>query len=383
MTFLNRLVKRLLRAVLIAALCGGVAAFTTWSVMAAQPGKDFNLDCEDGKRLQGIIDKICWSCVLPMRIMGVGPKPAGAAPSKSICMCNDSNGVPEIGWQLGYFQPARVEEVVKTPWCSPFLGGIKLQDSSFEVGRDRASAETDKPRQVFMDSHYFTYPIFQMLNLLMIPSCAGDNHMDLDLLTMSEIDPLWSNDLLTFVLNPESVVFANPLALAWCMADCVATTLKSESEKNYFCAGCDGLIYPHTGNIHGVTDPVQNSSLLLQRQLASLHRRGLAEKTMGEEEMCESSYSYFIPRSQYRVSMLYPVPESKNSRPLFTPPAQGGGGSSSPSNFIPSEDCCHRLGESVHQWSTLKGGRSRPGKENYVFLVWRYVDCCVGYMSTR
>ena len=189
--------------------------------------------------------------------------------------------------------------------------------------------------------------------------------MDLDLLTMSEIDPLWSNDLLTFVLNPESVVFANPLALAWCMADCVATTLKSESEKNYFCAGCDGLIYPHTGNIHGVTDPVQNSNLLLQRQLASLHRRGLAEKTMGEEEMCESSYSYFIPRSQYRVSMLYPVPESKNSRPLFTPPAQGGG-SSSPSNFIPTEDCCHRLGESVHQWSTLKGP-VQTGQRNYVF----------------
>lgn len=109
-------------------------------------------------------------------------------------MCRDSNGVPEFGWQLGYFQPARVEEVVKTPWCSPFLGGIKLQNSAFEVGRDKASDHTDKPQNVFMDSHYFSYPIFQLLNLLMIPSCAGDMHQDIDLLNMTEIDPLWSND---------------------------------------------------------------------------------------------------------------------------------------------------------------------------------------------
>lgn len=103
-----------LRAILAVAL-----ATVSISLAAAEAGKDFNLDCEDGKILTGIIDKICWSCVLPMRIMGVGPKPAGAASSKPVCMCNDSNGVPEIGWQLGYFQPARIEEVVKTPWCSP------------------------------------------------------------------------------------------------------------------------------------------------------------------------------------------------------------------------------------------------------------------------
>ena len=49
--------------------------------------------------------------------------------------------------------------------------------------------------------------------------------------------------------------------------------------------------------------------------------------------MCEKTWEYFTPRSQYRLSMLFPTPEAKGP------------------------DCCHRLGDSVHDWSTLKGGR--------------------------
>lgn len=78
--------------------------------------------------------------------------------------------------------------------------------------------------------------------------------------------------------------------------------------------------------------------------------------------------------------MLYPVPESRVPAHCSTP-KQSSGGSSSPTSFVPSDDCCHRLGEVMHQWSTLKGGRSRPGKENYVYLIWRYVDCCVPMQS--
>ncbi len=53
--------------------------------------------------------------------------------------------------------------------------------------------------------------------------------------------------------------------------------------------------------------------------------------------MCEKTWEYFTPRSQYRLSMLFPTPEAKGP------------------------DCCHRLGDSVHDWSTLKGGRKKIG----------------------
>ena len=375
--------KSLMLAICLLISCASVRADNS-----PTPGKA--PDCEDANILASVIENICWSCVLPMRIMGVGPKPKGAAKSTGVCMCLDGNNIPEFGWQLGYFQPARIEEVVKTPWCSPLLGGTKLQSGGFEYGIPASPVNRKEVDLAFMDSHFFSFPLFQLLDLLMIPDCAGDAQMDIDLLSMSEIDPMWSNDVLAFVLNPESVVFANPLAYAWCAADCGVISSGSETETNYFCAGCDGNLYPFTGNVVGITDPVQVSSLILQRQLASLHRRGLAQKTMGDDEMCGSTYSMFIPRSQYRVSMLYPVPEAKSTKNTATgaaaenpnpndETANGGTSSSEPSNYIVNDDCCHKLGQTVYSWSTLKGGRSRPGKDNHVYLVWRYVDCCVTY----
>lgn len=71
--------------------------------------------CQSAGVWQGLIKNICWSCIFPMRIMGIGAAPEGAAPSRPGCYCTDQNGVPEIGWQLSFFQPVKIVEVVKSP----------------------------------------------------------------------------------------------------------------------------------------------------------------------------------------------------------------------------------------------------------------------------
>ena len=43
-----------------------------------------------------------------------------------------------------------------------------------------------------------------------------------DLAYLTEVDPLWNDDELTLILNPDAVLFANPVAIAACAADCVA-----------------------------------------------------------------------------------------------------------------------------------------------------------------
>ena len=325
--------------------------------------------CNDAKIFNGIVKDICWSCFLPVRLMGAGSKPDGAADSKPLCMCKDRAGVPEFGYQLGLWKPARLVEFVTTPWCSPTLGGMRLQDDMFSLGRGAQDKSENTDTQLsHYQYHYFSFPIFEMLEIIYLPNCGGD-YIDFDLMYLSELDPTWQNDLLAILLSPEAFIFANPIAKAWCAADCTSITAGKTKESFYGCAGCDGSLYPFTGNVEYSDDPVRVSSLLAQRVLASLHRKGIVKKTIGNAAMCKPEFWPMIPKSQYKLSMMYPVPEANSDRKPLTD-----GGTSSVAG---SKNCCHPLGESIHKWSTAAGGRTRPGTEDYVYMLWLYHDCCV------
>ncbi|MBW8191288.1 TraU family protein [Neiella marina] len=311
--------------------------------------------CGDAKIFEKMFDQICWDCVVPMTIMGVGYKPDGASSSVGACACFDALGMPDFGWPLGGFQPVRLNEVVQEPWCSPSLGGISLQDDFGGYGTRGTSG--DSSSKAFYNYHYFSYPIMEILELFLLPDCDPDPWADFDMLYLSEIDPMWSDDMLSMLLTREAYIFANPLAISSCMVDGITITATGEAiEEMYYCAGTDGNLYPHTGNVGATADPVRNSSLITQRVLASLHRKGLALKTMGDEEMCEPSYIPFLPRSQYKFSMVHPLPQADSSGPY---------------------GCCQTPGDSHHKWSTAAGGRQRPGDKDYVWLIWRWTDCCV------
>jgi len=328
------------------------------SVLAAEAGG--SMICPSADIFSRIMDQVCWSCFLPMKLMGVGgpgSTPDGARGSNPFCMCTDRLGMPEFGWSLSMWMPKKLIEVVKTPWCSPSLQGTRLQDDLFGLGKPLAGKTNGESRLATMQYHYFSYPLFAMLEMFTLDDCNTDNFADFDLQYVSEVDPTWQSDLTAILLNPEAIIFANPLAKMWCASDCVATTAGAPLESSYGCAGCDGSLYPFTGNVLYADDPVRASSLISQRALAAMHRRGIAKKTMGNDNMCKTSFWPMLPKSQYKLSMIYPVPEASNSGP--------------------SGKCCHGLGESVHSWATPAGGRTRPGKEDYVYLLWIYRDCCV------
>lgn len=312
--------------------------------------------CSDANIFTNIINDVCWSCFLPVRLLGVGPKPKGAADDQPLCMCKDALGVPEFGYQLGYWQPSRLVEHVKVPWCAPALGGIRLQDDLFQLSTGTKQRPDVPVSLATFQYHYYSYPLFAMLEILYLPGC-GSEFADFDLMYLSEIDPTWNNDLLAILLSPEAFIFANPIAKAWCAADCTNISIGNVEEATYGCAGCDGSLYPFTGNVYGGDSGPRVTSLLTQRVLASLHRKGLARKTIGNDAMCKAEFWPMIPRSQYKLSMLFPVPEASRTGP--------------------NGNCCHPLGQSEHIWSTAAGGRTIPGKEDYVYLLWRYNDCCI------
>src|SRR3546814_12717203 len=98
---------------------------------------------------------------------------------------------------------------------------------------------------------------------------------------MTEVDPLWQDDSLAALINPEAIIFANPLAKAACAGDCIAGTVNLPLDQLFWCAGCQGGMYPLNGNIPASIGHVQSSRLALSRFAYKMHRQALAWGTMG------------------------------------------------------------------------------------------------------
>ncbi|WP_262364758.1 TraU family protein [Aeromonas sobria] len=102
-----------------------------------------------------------------------------------------------------------------------------------------------------------------------------------------------------------------------------------------------------SGNQNGGKGVIRDSSLLSARVLTALHRRGLAWKTMGDEAMCRGVISPTMPKTQYKFTLLHPVPETDSS---------------------------HVIGESALTWGLSK---TIPAiGQDPIYTIWRWNDCC-------
>ncbi|MEZ8733651.1 TraU family protein [Vibrio sp. 10N.239.312.D08] len=319
-------------------------------------------ECPDSEYFAGLITDICWTCVIPISLFGLSDPPEGAY-DEFLCSCPDLLGIPQPGMAVGFFSPDQIMEVSTIPYCSPTLGGIQLFDDYTHIGTskdeksvgDANSAENEQAKLVSYHYNYLASPVLKMMQVLAIPECDKQpGYVDLDIMFMSPMTVEWYDDLMSFVLNPDAVAFANPVGQAMCMYDCAETMLTGEAaQTNWHCAGCDGSLYPLTGNIMGAADnPIQSSSLITQRALAKTHRLGLSPLTMGEESMCKFVYTPMIPKSQYKVQMAFPSTQASGT-------------------------CCQPLGENWMKWGL---GRMAPGggkDTTFVYNIFRWADCCM------
>lgn len=354
-------VRRGLAALLLAvAFAGslGVAAARAQpgSSVTSGPGFPFQPGCPDGSILgPQLITSICWDCIFPIRIggalmapIGGSDVPAGAA-TQPVCTCPASNGLPAPGLTLGLWMPALISEIVRLPGCAPVLGGIMLPGfNALNIGTPGARPHAE-PEKAFYHYHLYAFPLLQMLDLLVENNCNSNGMLDFDLLYLSELDPTWTYDELGFFLDPEAAAVAGPLAQAACMADAAAAAVGEPLDSLFWCAGSWGSLYPFIGTDTGPTSLPRTASLLSTRALAAMHRRGLGWRTMGNDAVCKGVIDPMIPKSQYRMSMLYPIAEANGKHPI---------------------------GRSTLLWGEW---RNIPAiGEDDEYLVWRWTDCCVG-----
>ncbi|MCA8967567.1 MAG: TraU family protein, partial [Planctomycetes bacterium] len=310
--------------------------------------------CPDSKLFSGkLITDICWACFFPIRVAGIpfggGDRPP-AATDRLFCGCEGAAGIPQLGFAVGLWEPARIIEIVRSPGCSTVLGGTRLEIGSERLLGASGRADWDNGETMFAHYHYYAFPLLLLMDLFFEDRCNADGYMDFDLLYLSELDPTWNDSEIAFFTNPEAAWLANPVALSACIADGVAASAGNPRDELFWCAGTWGNLYPFSGAIHSRGSRPARTSLLATKALAALHRRGLARRTMGDEALCEAPIAPFMPKSQYRMTQFYPLPETERA---------------------------HAIGESAWRWGQH---RSIPGPgEDHVWILWRWHDCCATF----
>lgn len=306
-----------------------------------------------GKFANPITD-ICWSCLFPITIGGVKVSPNNEdTPNmkKVICECPAPPPIMRrIGIPISFWEPARLIDVTRIKFCLVSMGGIKIGPNSIKGhGAVSTGKTTDNRKHSFYQVHYYIYPVLYWLEILTDFACMERTTFDVAYIT--EFDPLWNDDETAFVLNPDAVLFGNPIAQAACVADSVAATAGFPLDALFWCAGCQGSMYPFTGHVPYHIGGVQASLLLVSRMLAKMHRQGLATVTSGPEALCAKiPWSPIIKKTQYKQQMLYPVPTT------------GKGG-------------CRPLGRTSITW---EGGKEKPySGEDFGYLIWRKRNCCM------
>ena len=298
------------------------------------------------------ITDICWSCLFPISIGAINVSGGGREdipnPPQIPCWCPRPPILLVPGVPVGFWEPVRLVDVTRVPFCMVNMGGLQLGNSTIGYGIHGAK-ESSQAQQSFYQVHWYVYPVIYWLELIKDFLCM--EQQDFDVAYLTELDPLWNEDELSFILNPEAVLFGNPLAQAACAADCAAATAGFPLDAFFWCGGCQGSLYPFTGNNAAHNGGVQASLLMTQRMIAKLHRELLLWGTSGQAAQCKKIILPLIKKSQYKTQMTYP-------RPMTRGPM-----------------ACNPLGRTEVIWGS---GREFPYKgEDFGYLIWRKVNCCI------
>lgn len=286
---------------------------------------------------------------------GAAPKKRDTKnPTSPLCMCiKGTLPLPVPGISIGFWEPVRLVDITRTPFCMTNLGGLQLGGgNSRKISSYSRGYGKHHSHKSFYHVHYYVYPLIYWLELITDFVCLEKSTFDVAY--MSELDVTWNDEKLQILLNPESFLFGNPIAQAACAIDCSSSTVSLPRDEMFWCAGCWGNIYPFSGANADHVGGVQNSSLLTTRIIAKMHRLGLAQETSTSDgsvngQLCRKSRAMKIKKSQYKLQMVNPK---------------------SSSNDIG----CWPLGLSDLLYSS---GREYPNDgQDWGYLIFRKVNCC-------
>ena len=302
-----------------------------------------------------ILKDICWACIFPIKIGKIAMNALGQGDNKDpgppwICECPTLAGDLKKGVGISFWEPVAVVEVVKTPLCSPTLNGTVLGNIEAPIGTINNGSISGENGYAFYHTHWIEFPLFNWLDLNPGgPACQLSTDDKLEVSYLSELSPTYDDDELSFILNPEAILFAQPQVQAACAADTKeAISTEFGHDELFWCSGSQGSIYPLTGSRANLSGGIDNSLSLTHSAVYRKHKEFELKDTSTFDAICQAKPQPIMRKNQYKQQMMHPIPQNTK-----------GYGFGFPSN----------------SWGSA---REYPYVgEDFSYLIWRKKQCCV------
>lgn len=302
--------------------------------------------CGGANIIEQMTSKLAWNCVFPIRIggkvqMNVNAPEDPDSINRPDCVCM-RGGVPYIGVRVTFWEPAKMIDTVTDPYCFMVTGTKMTNPSPGKLGGTYRNDATD--RHTFAQFHSYIFPAWALLDMFRDLPCLAKNKFDIAMI--SEVLPTWNNDILSLIVNPEAILFGNPVTQLACIADAAAALKGMPIDQLFWCMGSWGGTYPLTGSIGG-DDFVQANAGIAARSLFLMGRTGIMEDP--GISYCGAQWARIWRKRNYRMQLVQPV----------------------------SDSTCRQIGKSGLLWSQAKNPPNAG--DNFEWMIFRKVKCCVTY----
>ena len=307
-----------------------------------------------GTPLNPVTD-VCWQCIFPVKIggrisTGGGSPDLPDSNENPFCACG-SAGAITVGVRVSFWEPARMIETVKDAYCFPGLGTGLSNPVPGTLNGTQGTEESSGANSIFQQAHYYVFPVWSLMELFADFPCLEESGFDLAYMT--EVDPMWNSDTLSFLINPEALLFGNPAAQLACVADSVSASAGYPLDPLFWCMGSWGSSYPMTGTTSMVNPTAANAGIAA-RMIFKLGRELLLFDP--SVTVCGATPTPIWVKSHYRFQIARPVRGNE----------------------------CIPIGRSDLLWGGSKnppGGTGSNSPDNFLWMIFRRTSCCVGYSS--
>ncbi|MDL1978027.1 MAG: TraU family protein [Deltaproteobacteria bacterium] len=298
---------------------------------------------------------VCWQCIFPIKIggqkMGSASQPDNPdCPAKEVLCACQYGEYERYGVTFAMWEPARLIETVKDPWCFPSLdmdlgdssgGGSSSSDAELRGGTE--SMGNQEVTRTFAQAHYWGFYAYQMMEEDINKSCWEDTGYKL--LYMTEIDPLWNDDYTAALIMPEATLFTDKDIQLSCMVDSISSNLWLSSPILFWCMGSWGSAYPMTGH-NNDEDYVQANNGIAARMLYKMARENMLLDP--GVLLCYAVSTPIWIKWHYRMQIAQPT----------------------------SHWTCYQIGASGILWAYEKNPAFSDGGDNFTFILFRKRSCC-------